>query len=236
MAFFVQPRGGLTRRLGALAAKRPDASVRILLDGPYGGLPARWSKGFDASLVIAGGSGCGFTLALVEQWVRNRAADPASIKALDVILCTRDPEMRVWYSHELQRILRTNGYATLSDVPGLSFMLHETYVAPGISSTSSPSLTSSDVEKSPAEKDTSVTTDMSCPALGVSFFAGRPDLVQAVAARAACPSMTLGIAVCGPASIISDVSSAAADVQGKILAGDESMASEVWLHRESFSF
>lgn len=236
MAFFVKPRGGLTRRLGALATKLPDASVRILLDGPYGGLPARWSKGFDSSLVVAGGSGCGFTLALVEQWVRCRAADPSSPKTMDVILCTRDAEMRIWYSHELQRILSTNGYSAVSDVPGLSIILHETYTGPAISNTSSPSLTSSDVEKSPAEKDTSATMDMSCPALGVSFFSGRPDLVQAVAARAARANTTLGIAACGPSSIISDISSAAADAQSKILAGKESMASEVFLHREAFSF
>lgn len=126
MIFFVQPRGGLTRRLATLAEKKPDITVKVLVEGPYGGMPARWYKGFDRTLLVAGGSGSAFTLSLIEDWLQRRESK-SSKKELKVILATRDPEMRMWYTEELQRIAERRCDALLSEISNLTIHFYETH-------------------------------------------------------------------------------------------------------------
>lgn len=109
--FYIRPRGGFTSRLAKIASKQPNVSLPVLLDGPYGGLIAVTLTKFDRALIIAGGSGAGYTLPLIEDVVRrlNGQHDTDSEEkgtslrprqtVLQVIVSTRDHDTRRWY-HE----------------------------------------------------------------------------------------------------------------------------------------
>ena len=226
MVFYVQPRGGLTRRLAALASKLPDSTVRVLLEGPYGGMPTRWYNGFDRTLLVAGGSGTAFTLSLIEDWLRYGAQ---STRQMEVVLATRDPDMRVWYLEELQHMAERQRGAGLAEVAGLSVHIYETYQ------------TETQEKKRGEEKadgtavvqpQSSASSAMSL--FGVRFFRGRPDTAAAVRETALRDRGSLGVAVCGPKGMVYDVATESAAQQKRIMAG-EAGADEVWFHREAFS-
>ena len=65
LVFYIRPRGGLTSRLARQAATRPGSSVRVLLDGPYGGISIEKIQQSQRQIVIAGGSGAGWVLPML---------------------------------------------------------------------------------------------------------------------------------------------------------------------------
>ncbi|ATY62451.1 ferric reductase transmembrane [Cordyceps militaris] len=235
MVFFVQPRGGLTGRLAALARAQPDKSVPVLLEGPYGGLPRRWHQGFDHTLLVAGGSGCGFTLALIESWLRAGAAAEKGERHLEVVLATRDPEMRIWYMEELQRLAERQSVQGKTELPGVSVSFCETHNQGAVSSPD-PGSSSGDEEKRVAVKNVQQTDSSSTAAslFGVCFSHGRPDTRAAVNRLASVNGVTVGVTVCGPAGMVHDVGVAAAEAQLRIVRGRPG-AAELYLHKEAFS-
>lgn len=233
MVFYLQPRGGLTRRLARMAQKQADVDVRILLEGPYGGMPARWFKGFDHTLLIAGGSGSAFTLSLIEDWLSQR--DSNWTGQLKVLLATRDVEMRIWYTEELQRIAERRCGTGLGEVADLGIHFYETHnisvVAPASNSLSS----GDDEEKRKQGPQIRSSTHSATSLFSIKFFRGRPDTGSAVREMSLQASdCTVGVAVCGPSGMVYDVAHAAVAQQQRIISGHAG-ASEVWFHRESFS-
>lgn len=114
ITFYIKPRRGITGRMARLAAKNPNSSSTVLLEGPYGGIfHAGALNHFDNILVIAGGSGGGFSLGVVEEALRAHTSphngEPPSFhhtQHIHVILATRSTEMATWYRHEVaQRVV-----------------------------------------------------------------------------------------------------------------------------------
>ncbi|PMB73076.1 Ferric/cupric reductase transmembrane component 7 [Beauveria bassiana] len=235
MVFFVQPRGGLTGRLAALARNQPNKSVSVLLEGPYGGMPSRWAKGFDRTLLVAGGSGCGFTLALIESWLRAGRSLNGQ-RHLEVVLATRDPEMRIWYMEELQRLAERQSVQGKTELPGVSVSFCETHDQ-SVVTDPDPGSSSGDEEKRAVVRNvrqpdgSSTITSL----FGVCFSHGRPDTKAAVHRLASADGVTVGVAVCGPASMVYDVGVAAAAAQLRIIRGRPG-ATELFLHKEAFSY
>lgn len=128
LVFYIKPHGGVTARLAALAEQRPGGSKRILLEGPYGGVSAPLMARFDIILVIAGGSGGGFSLAMVDEALRlNSLSDCSSAnkpaceqevrrRNLQVVYATRDTAMADWYIEEIDsRLSHSTTLATTAD-------------------------------------------------------------------------------------------------------------------------
>lgn len=131
--FYIRHQGGFTARLYNYALSRPGVSVPVLVDGPYGGLDMSKFDGSDRLVVIAGGSGAGWSLSFIEEfarrslpWMKQSApletssseeSKPALEKgtndsslarsqSMRVILATRDTSTRVWYHNAINEILR----------------------------------------------------------------------------------------------------------------------------------
>lgn len=234
MVFYLKPRGGITRRLADEAKRKEDVSVRVLIDGPYGGMPARWSKGFDHTVLIAGGSGSAFTLALIEDWISRRNSYPT--RELKVILATRDADMRTWYVEELQRIAERQCDVGLGEITGLSIEFYETCgTASEIPQKSHNSPSSSDEEEIGKEAKAKCYARSAVSLFGIKYFRGRPDTCAIVREISLQESRsTVGVAVCGPSGMVYDVASEAAVQQQRIVRGHAG-AQEVWFHREAFS-
>ncbi|KAG9251872.1 putative ferric reductase transmembrane component [Emericellopsis atlantica] len=242
MVFYVKGRGGLTGRLAKMAQTNPGTTVRVLLDGPYGGMQSRWYSGFDHAVVIAGGAGAGFTLGLFEDFV-TRSQLPAAAaqdRKLTLVLSSRDLELKRWYLDAIaalldeQQIEEGEEKKEARRLAGLTIHIHHTGIANSRADSSEDnSLPAKDDAAAPA---CGVVTDVptSLRDVTTNVAAGRPDITSLCREIIAAERGSVGLVVCGPASMVHDVGHVAASAQTDVIKGG-SGASEVWFHKESFS-
>lgn len=231
LVFYIRVRGGLTGRLMAMARKTPDIQVPVLMDGPYGGIPAGKLEDFDKNLVIGGGAGAGLTLSMIEDFIRFSTQEEK--RELKVIVATRDPGMRAWYTRALEDIAERQSRETL--IPGLSVHIHETFTKQAGSDADSKErdVEGGDKAQSVESKECNpLTTEI----FGIQVHTGRPDLPALTRQIASQDGASVGVVVCGPSSMAHDVNQAASGVQSHILAKKAGTARELWLHTENFSY
>lgn len=231
LVFYVKARGGVTGRLMAMARKTPDVQVPVLMDGPYGGIPAGKLEDFDNNLIIGGGAGAGLTLSMVEDFIRF--SNKEERRQLKVIVATRDPGMRAWYTRALEGIAERQSRESF--IPGLSIHIHETFTENAGSKTED-----KEVEVEGGIKSQSVESrecnPLTAEIFGIQVYAGRPDLPSSIRQISSQEGISVGVIVCGPSSMTHDVNQAASEVQSHILGRKAGIARELWLHAESFSY
>ncbi|CAI6334207.1 unnamed protein product [Periconia digitata] len=71
LVFYIRHQRGFTAKLYQHALEHPDVSIPVQVDGPYGGINLQRFRDSDKLLVIAGGSGAGWILPLVERFLRR---------------------------------------------------------------------------------------------------------------------------------------------------------------------
>lgn len=232
LVFYIKQHGGLTARLMSLARKNPDVQIPVLMDGPYGGIPAGRLEEFDKSLVIGGGAGAGFTLSMIEEFVRFSSFQGGE-RELKVIVATRDPGMRAWYTQALDDI--AGRQSQQKPVAGLSIHIHETYTTSGAKGKEEVEVKGDGSNIQKVQTNECGSSPLAAELFGVRFFTGRPDLPAATYQIAGYEGISAGVIVCGPSSMTYDVSIASSGAQGQIIGGKPGIARELWLHRENFS-
>lgn len=226
--FYVKARGGLTGRLMALARKNPDVHIPVLIDGPYGGIPAGQLGQFERNVVIGGGAGAGLTLALIEEFIRFAPAQPE--REMKVIVATRDPGMRAWYIQALQDLLVRHPQE--KPIAGLSIHVHETFTECEVPHVGAENAKIASKTESVHSRESSPST---IELFNIQLSAGRPDLPTTIQQMSNQEGASVGVIVCGPSSMIQDVREAASLAQRDILSGRSGCARELWLHSERFS-
>ncbi|KAL3461020.1 ferric reductase like transmembrane component-domain-containing protein [Aspergillus heterothallicus] len=240
LVFYVRPRGGFTGRLLKMAERQAGVQVPVLLDGPYGGVPGhRGVSHFERSVVVGGGAGAGFTLAMVEEFIRGsnmslRGVDGVK-PVMDVIVSSQDPEMRSWYLEALRELEAK--YTELPKEITIRVAIHQTGSAAAAATPTrekgSPTLDGASASKE--ANASSINEPITSELFSISFATGRPNLPAAIGKIMNEGSVSsVGIVVCGPSSMSHDVASAATDAQRQILAGKANVK-DVFLHQESFS-
>lgn len=229
MTFYVKPRGGFTGRLAsAAAAKGGSVSVPVLLEGSYGGVHGRPLTEYDRALVVACGSGAGFSLPFVMQWVAAAARRTGSDrdeknnttitnnnhKKMTVIIATRDASILQWYEAALAEYL---------DAQGLEFPAGAVEVLVHLTS---------DAESASADK---IEPSSPIQNLGINVLTGRPDLSAIVREVTLESSGSVGIAACGPSAVLEAVRGEAAEAEMRILKSGPG-AKEVYLYSEVFGW
>lgn len=261
LVLYIRPRGGLTARLAHLAETQPNTPIRVLLDGPYGGVDFRKLTACHKQLIIAGGSGAGWLRPMITVLLRQYKAQGKSDgehgqlrsgTSAKVVLTTRDATTEAWFDEALKDLLAS---ADLEELPkSLQFELHYTGTEsarnhsnslprPSSNTTPEPDRTL-DLEKAPSPTAHSASSSSpsphSRPSTTITHFNSRPDLPAMVRSEASTlpPNQKLGVFVCGPLSMQHDVANAVADEQRAILRGGESGGGgkEVYLHMEHFSW
>lgn len=213
--FLIKPRRGITARLAKLASKSPGCTKRVLLDGPYGGLSEANLAQFDRILVIAGGSGGGFSLAVVEEALQHHAA---SAEKIQVIFATRNPAMADWYNDEVHAKL-----STFNASKQVSVSVHITGEEKPPSG-----MDPEEPDKQPPEPR--ITSE---GRYNLSAHRQRPNIPEIVAAATnGQAGKRVGVFVCGPASMLHDTRNATARAQ---LGAVNGTVEEVFLHTEPFS-
>ncbi|KAJ5580845.1 hypothetical protein N7450_007146 [Penicillium hetheringtonii] len=247
LIFYIKPRQGVTARLAALARQRPGCKKKIFIEGPYGGVSAHHLARFDTILVIAGGSGGGFSLAMVDEALRLTSLTkqgksfPQGHRSLQVIFATRDTAMADWYVEEIESRLTHSTELLADSVYGYETSVSVHITSPPLTSQSMATVDSGrgsmsdERKKMPVE---STTTGMF--SLNVHRDA-RPDIPGLIARTAGVSRLQtahegqrkrIGVLVCGPASMLHDTRNATALAQARALDGD---VEEIYLHSEPFA-
>lgn len=279
MTFYIKPRGGFTGRLAAAATKGSNngaVTVPVLLEGAYGGLHGRPLTEYNRALVIACGSGSGFSLPFVMEWIaataRQNAARAASTVSgnsdsgeqvspeliikpnkMTVIIATRDVSTVEWYEAALSEYLETQKIEIL---PGsVEIFLHLTSSADGDSSSdddsgddanpTAPNKSASspvDIEKggipaSPSTRSLAANNlDDGSNKFGIRVLRGRPDMARVVHDVTSEQDIaSVGIAVCGPTSVLAAVRDEAAAAELRIVKSAPG-PKEVYLYSEMFGW
>jgi hypothetical protein len=239
LVLYIRPQGGFTARLAKHAETHPNSTIRVLLDGPYGGISAREISRSSRQLVVAGGSGAGWLLPMISTFLRHQQhsekAAAETARSAKIVLVTRDAETHQWFDETIQEMLATFG---LEKVPAnLEIELYYTgagEAAPdAISSAASDRL--EDAEKTPGARADSESSSEHKRSSSLKRFDGRPSLQSMVHTEATSSTLTgqLGVFVCGPASMQIDMSNAVAAEQLAVLRGG---GNDVYLHMEHFSW
>lgn len=248
LIFYIKPRRGVTARLAAMAAKQPGISKKILIEGPYGGVSPHHMSQFDTLLVIAGGSGGGFSLAMVDEALRltEKPKSGQGRRNLQVVFSTRDVAMADWYKNEIECRLSKSTMLSLEGTDDSGF---ETSVSVHVTSNpardpindSAVSFTIPDSEN-PPEKKMPTPDILTTGSFSLNVHRSiRPDIPGLIARSVAMvhsqgnhagKKKRIGVLVCGPASMLHDTRNAAALAQTRTLGGE---IEELYLHSEPFA-
>lgn len=232
-----------------MAAKRPGLSKKVLLEGPYGGVSEHHMAHFDTLLVVAGGSGGGFSLAMLDEALRLsslKSANPFNGRRhLQVVFSTRELAMADWYTHEIETRLSKSTELSLDN--GTSFetsvFVHVTSNTP----TRHPPANDSGTSFSTPDTDKEADKKLPSPEITTTGTFSlnvhrniRPDIPGLVARTVAMAhaqgnyegkKLRVGVLACGPASMLHDTRNAAAVAQKRSLMGE---VEEVFLHSGPF--
>ncbi|KXT17614.1 hypothetical protein AC579_10141 [Pseudocercospora musae] len=259
LVFYIRPQGGFTARLAKFAEQHPNASMRVLLDGPYGGIDMRKLASSQKTLALAGGSGAGWLLPLIEAFLRRKdcfsaGCDPETGKMvalcngegpeMKVILATRDLATRNWFEEAICALLSAS--LTGCCPSGLSVEIYytgreENKIAPKETGQFLQAL--DEPERAPdageniAAKTSSNSSDSDSEKVGSLLnptdHASRPDLPAMIKEGAANSTSGMSVFCCGPLSMQNDVQNAVAREQFAVM---KDGIKDIYLHMEHFSW
>ena len=102
MVFYIKPKSGFTARLARMAASGSANAIPVLFDGPYGGAPTSSLTGYEQVLLIAGGSGAGFLLPLLEDLIQCTCHVDESIRMkVHLVLAVRKADEADWFKRAI---------------------------------------------------------------------------------------------------------------------------------------
>lgn len=253
LVFYIRHSRGLTKKLYEHADKQ-NGTVSVLVDGPYGGINLQRFNEAHRLLVVAGGSGAGWVLPLIElfcrQRYRNTEGDNKDIetgveethftrnlqrRSLRVILATRDISSRAWFLDTTAKLLASHSSLRHSSDVDIEVYLtgegeQKTKLSVQADATTRCVSSSSSDNIKPKSKESHVTT------LSRELW-GRPDLpliIHREGIVATEESYSMGVYVCGPTTMQNEVRNAVAKENFGILKGSKSVG--VYLHSEHFSW
>lgn len=236
LLFYIQPQGGFTGWLARRAATKSGNTIRVLLDGPFGGIESRKLDQCERQLVIAGGSGAGWMLPLVSRYLRERQQSDGESQVdsrLKLVMSTRDVETRQWFEESIRKILAECGFEKQP-----ADLEIETHYTGGRVDSSPASEAYEKVHEQMGDKGEIPNLPSDSESGGVvqiRHLDGRPDLKLIVGdeASTATAKTQLGVFVCGPLSMQNDVSDAVAAEQIAIV---KAGGRDVYLHMEHFAW
>ena len=255
IVFYVRHQKGFTAKLYQHALDRPDVGMPVMVDGPYGGVSSLRLRNTDRLLVIAGGSGAGWCLPFIENFMQSASsssdegqgpkdttgkevnlAKPGKLTSLRVVLATRDNQSRLWFERTVQAMLAQSPIAHSSSIQVQVYLTGEAAEKADLTSKTAEPKT----RPAPSESSNEIVVDGekgTGTAVPGKEYEGRPQLpviVHEEAEKAADVDETLNVYVCGPKTMQNDVRNAVAAENLRIVSGARSRG--VYLHSEHFSW
>lgn len=228
IVFYIKPKRGITGRLAKVAEKSPSCTRKVLLEGPYGGLSETRLGQFDRIIVIAGGSGGGFSLSVLEEALKQPSLAHGNIQ---IVFATRQQNMADWYIDEVETKLSTFNAPKNNPISVYITSNNQPVPADKDTTDTDPKPEATDTKnKDLPEPDVTSTSGSYSIAVNRPFRPNLPDIVAA--ATSGESGKKVGVFVCGPASMLHDTRNAAARAQRGVFGGS---VDELFLHTEPFS-
>ncbi|XRM36503.1 hypothetical protein ABZX51_000002 [Aspergillus tubingensis] len=256
LIFYIRHQGGFTARLYEYALADPGATVSVLVDGPYGGINMQSYIRSNNLLLIAGGSGIGWTLPFIQQFLTSRSSTRAddveygqdieiaddskaaghnnhnnisAPRSLQIILAISDNDSHLWFNQAINQLLDE------FSVPGTLLNLHiQVHLTGDINSQlmGQPAPAESK-EQGPLPDDVNSQSNQATSLTVAESCKDQPQL-PAIIQEAVHTSKSLRVYICGPTSMQNDIHNAVADANLKILKGSRS--GEIYLHYKHFQW
>jgi predicted ferric reductase len=226
MVFFIRPHRGFTGRLKKLVETR-YGTMAMSIDGPYGNSDtASKLASSDTAILIAGGSGTGYLLPLLQSILQENI----STAEVHVTIAVRHSDSAHWIVGELERVLESH-----TSNRKVKIDIHITGDVSSLQTEEKEISPDDDAEKSALRRAGPVSTGHK--SITVIYGKGRPDLKELLRRNTmdALEGTSVSVTSCGPASMGLDVRNACAEAQGRIFQG-KGGAGEVWLHCEAFGW
>ncbi|KAA1133909.1 hypothetical protein PGTUg99_031524 [Puccinia graminis f. sp. tritici] len=221
MVFVLRPREGLTARLKTLANMPTLPAIRsCLIDGPYGGFMDSL-RACDTVLLVAGGTGMAALISIAQSLQRCGSAKGMSCcTALEVHWAVRDSVCLEWFREQLNEIDNVKVYVTNEAQP---------------EDANQAKMETKEQEKDQLEIREQEKKNTSTPSLQSQTRYCRPNLPEIIQEAAARYPGRIGVMVCGPSSLVTEVRNSVAKLQKSILFSDENVkCNELELYQESF--
>ena len=234
--FVIKARDGFSKALHSKAQEFPNVKFRASIDGPYGQVPD--TSVYGKVVLVAGGSGATFTIALALDWARKPKASETR-RTLEFIWIVRHAESLQWFTNELaelqadprvsislfvtspahgRREIREKSYdssflSSMSPTSPSITIPEKSYDSSFLSmSPTSPSVL--DSEKSWSDKHISLRASIATNTSGMTLRAmtgyGRPDMKSLLgkAVEGLTESEKVLVAACGPGNMLDKVKEA----------------------------
>ncbi|KAG2151649.1 ferric reductase NAD binding domain-containing protein [Suillus bovinus] len=232
LVFLVNVRGGFTKKLKEIAARKE--TVKVFVDGPYG--PSPDLSSYDTSVLVAGGSGVSYTLPVFLNIIERVRKGKSSCTRVVFIWAIRGAEYVQWIEEALIKAVRLAP-------PSLTVSIRIFITASSTTQSKSfreddDSISSSTEKKRNPGHMTARKYSLSLSFMslrGVRTENGRPDLDALLKEEVSVTSGRMSVSVCGSQAIARAVRHALRfPVSGpsSILSGGPSIT----LHVESFGY
>lgn len=229
MVFVLRPRDGMTARLKSLANTSTVQPMRAcLIDGPYGGFMDSL-RACDTVLLIGGGTGLAALISIAQSLNRcGPARGMSCCTALEVHWAIRDSGCLEWFREQLVEIQNVKIYVTNETQAD---QVHQDQ-AIAIEENDKDQVGIKEIGVEIKEKDVEKS---STPSLRSLTQYSRPNLPEVIQKAAARYSGRLGVMVCGPYSMVTEVRNSVAKLQKSILFSEGNVkCNELELYQESF--
>ncbi|KAK3633952.1 hypothetical protein LTR56_015562 [Elasticomyces elasticus] len=226
LVFLIQPRGGFTAQLAKMARADPTRTMRVILDGPYGGVNMKQFTESKRLVVVAGGSGVGWVLPLITAFQRRRTEPDEEQATMRVILAVRDVQTEHWVEGIVSKAQKV-------DAACPSRITVEIYNTRSCQDAVKRAAEEDGVKKERVDgKEGTQPGSVLAVSPDQDLVHARPNLPSIIAREAVSAASTpLGVFVCGLASMQYDISKEVARQQ---LVTVKTGCSDIYLHVEHF--
>lgn len=229
LVFYIRPRKGFTGRLARYVETHPNCTMRVLLDGPCGGIDMGKIEQSHRQVVIAGGSGAGWILPMITTYLRRlqlvETGDTSRQPSMRVLLATRETSTRNWFEEKVGDLLESSGLS--KSPPGLDLELYWTGCEDNVEahritgqflqqSYAPEKAWTTNAHVVEAQSDSASSSERKpIKSVDLQYRPGRPNLPTIIReeAQSTESDKPLGVFVCGLLSMQNDVANAVADEQ-----------------------
>lgn len=127
--FVIQAQDGFTKALHLAASRNPGGRFRAAIEGPYCVAPK--TRGYDKVILIAGGTGVTFTIAMALDWARRHRMLKQR-NTLDFVWVVRNKACLEWFDAELLELRARLGVSISLFVSGATSSNREKSASPSI--------------------------------------------------------------------------------------------------------
>lgn len=210
LQLILRGKSGITGKLNE-KAKGGIASIPVLIDGPYGGLP-RPLDGYSHVLLLSGGTGVTSNISVLLTLLNQMERAETLIDHIDFLWTIRNLHSLEWFNDTFKQL------STYSSFGNVNIVIH---------------VTGHDKSKEKSDSSSSVYNEKL-----YKFVKGRPNVKTVVRDCATqAQGRDLAVVVCGPGGLFNfDTMNECAAIEFKIATGDQSLPRRMFVHSESFEW